>query len=69
MELQHKIKVQKEFSTEAGSQLRESRQTSTETYRDSLVDQTIKSLPEKWETQVQSLGQEDPMEKEMATHF
>ena len=34
----------------------------------SLVTQTVKSLPAVWETQVQSLGQEDPLEKEMATH-
>ena len=27
----------------------------------------VKSLPEVQETQVQSLGQEDPLEKEMAT--
>ena len=27
-----------------------------------------KSLPAVWETRVQSLGQEDPLEKEMATH-
>ena len=26
----------------------------------SLVAQTVKSLPAKWETQVQSLGWEDP---------
>ena len=30
--------------------------------------QTVKSLPELRETQVQSLGQEDPLEKEMETH-
>ena len=30
--------------------------------------QTVKSLPAKQETQVQSLGWEEPMEKEMATH-
>ena len=30
--------------------------------------QRIKSLSAVWETQVQSLGQEDPLEKEMATH-
>ena len=30
--------------------------------------QTIKRLPARQETQVQSLGQEDPLEKEMATH-
>ena len=30
--------------------------------------QRLKCLPAMWETQVQSLGQEDPLEKEMATH-
>ena len=30
--------------------------------------QTGKNLPAVQETQVQSLGQEDPLEKEMATH-
>ena len=30
--------------------------------------QTVKNLPATWETQVQSLGQGDPLEKEMATH-
>ena len=28
----------------------------------------VKRLPTMWETQVRSLGQEDPLEKEMATH-
>ena len=28
----------------------------------------VKSLPVMQETQIQSLGQEDPLEKEMATH-
>ena len=28
----------------------------------------VKNLPVMQETQVQSLGQEDPLEKEMATH-
>ena len=28
----------------------------------------VESLPAIWETQVQSLGWEDPLEKEMATH-
>ena len=28
----------------------------------------VKRLPTTWETQVQSLGQEDPLETEMATH-
>ena len=35
---------------------------------DSLVAQTVKHLPAMWETQVQPLGREDPLEKEMATH-
>ena len=30
--------------------------------------QTVKSLPTMQKTPVQSLGQEDPLEKEMATH-
>ena len=30
--------------------------------------QTVKCLPTMWETQVLSLGWEDPLEKEMATH-
>ena len=34
----------------------------------SLVDQTVKSLPAMRETQAQSLGCEDHLEKEMATH-
>ena len=33
-----------------------------------LVAKTAKSLPEMQETWVRSLGQEDPVEKEMATH-
>ena len=36
--------------------------------RFSLVAQTVKCLPAMRETQVQSLGWEDPLEKEMATH-
>ena len=31
--------------------------------------QMVKNLPAILETQVQSLGREDPLEKEMATHF
>ena len=34
----------------------------------SLAVQMVKNLPAMWETQVQSLGQEDPLEKGMATH-
>ena len=35
---------------------------------DVLVAQSVKHLPAMQETQVRSLGQEDPLEKEMATH-
>ena len=30
--------------------------------------QTVKNLPVVWETWVRSLGQEAPLEKDMATH-
>ena len=36
--------------------------------RASLVAKTVKNLPPMQETQVRSLGQEDPLEKEMANH-
>ena len=34
----------------------------------SLVAQSVKNLPAVQETQVQSLGWEDPLEKDVATH-
>ena len=34
-----------------------------------LVAQMVKNPPAVQETWVQSLGQEDPLEKDMATHF
>ena len=37
-------------------------------YRASLVAQRLKRLPTMRETRVQSLGREDPLEKDMATH-
>ena len=33
-----------------------------------FLAQMVKNLLAMWETQVQSLGQEDPLEKGMATH-
>ena len=33
-----------------------------------MVAQTVKNLPARQETQVQSLGLKNPLEKEMATH-
>ena len=37
-------------------------------WRASLVAQRVKRLPARRETQIQSLGREEPLEKEMATH-
>ena len=37
--------------------------------RASLAAQMLKTLPALQESQVQSLGREDALEKEMATHF
>ena len=37
--------------------------------RASLVAQRLKHLPPLWETWVRSLGREDPLEKEMVTHY
>ena len=38
------------------------------TSQTSLGVQTVKHLPTMWETGVRSLGREDLLEKEMATH-
>ena len=38
-------------------------------FESSLVAQMVKRLPAMQETQVRSLGQEDPVEKEVVTHF
>ena len=35
----------------------------------SLIAQSVKNLPAMQETQIQSLGWEDPLEESMATHF
>ena len=35
----------------------------------SLVAQLVKNLPAMWETPVLFLGQEDPLEKEITTHY
>ena len=37
--------------------------------RPSFVAQSVRNLPAMQETQVRFLGQEDPLEKEMATNF
>jgi len=38
-------------------------------YKASLVAQIVKYLPAMWENRIRSLDWEDPLEKEMATHF
>ena len=38
------------------------------TYRASITVQKTKNLPAMQETQVRALGQEDPLEEDMATH-
>ena len=38
------------------------------TWKSSLIAQMVNNLPAVQETWVQSLGQEDPLQKEMATH-
>ena len=40
----------------------------TKTFLVSLVDQSVKKLPAMQESQVQSLGQRNPLKKEMTTH-
>ena len=37
-------------------------------YTSVLVGQMVKCLPTMWETWIRSLGREDPLEKEIATH-
>ena len=53
----------------AQSRTRLKRLSSSSSSSDSLVAQTVNHLPAMWETWVQCLGWEDPLEKEMATHF
>ena len=43
--------------------------TTFQYYPGVLVAQLVRNLPAMWQTQVQSLGGEDPLEKEMTMHF
>ena len=52
----------------AQSRTRVRQLSSSSSSRACLVAQMVKRLPTMRETWVQSLGQEDPLEKEMATH-
>ena len=53
--------------TFAGTYRNQGNSRKTSTFA-SLVAQTVKNLPAMQETRIQSLGQEDPLEKGMATH-
>ena len=67
-ELRNQTKTQWE---KRSSQEIETTQKGGKLYRNfkaSLVAQRLKHLPPMRETQVQSLGRDDPLEKEMATH-
>ena len=52
----------------AVSQIRRLRPQWDKSSKIKLVAQWVKNLPTMRETQVQSLGREDPLEREMATH-
>ena len=56
-----------EMPTFAGSQRSQGNSRKPSTFA-SLVAQTVKNLPAMQETQLLSLGQEDPLEKGTATH-
>jgi len=60
--IKDKVERLQDFSAKASTILIGQNPTS------SLVAQSVKSLPSMRETRVQSLAQEDPLEKEMATH-
>ena len=56
------VKIHMEFSVQSKSKLLQKQ------FWASLVAQRLKRLPAMQETWVRSLGREDPLEKEMATH-
>ena len=56
------------FPLQSGESQNRTRRLASLTPQASLVAQMIHKLPAMQETQVQSLGWEDPLEKEMATH-
>ena len=55
------------FNGDSSSKIKSKIRTLSEQWG-SLMAQTVKNLPAMQETQVQSLGLEDPSEKGMATH-
>ena len=71
--LNYKIFTKEQFSSEMvhllGCPYADARkETTVQCQPASLEAQTVKHLPAMQETQVQSLGQEDPLEKGTATH-
>ena len=56
------VKIHMEFSVQSKSKLLQKQ------FWASLVAQRLKRLPAMQKTWVRSLGREDPLEKEMATH-
>ena len=64
----NKIRSEKRKVTTDNAEIQRIIRDYYEQLRISLVAQMVKHLPTMGETQVQSLGWEDPLEKEMATH-
>ena len=62
------VKLEPISQSEVSQKEKEKYHTLMDIYGASLVAQRVKNLPTMWETQVQFLGWEDPLEKEMATH-
>ena len=63
-----KGKAEKERYTHLNAEFQIIARRDKKTFWTSLVAQRLKCLPGMQETRVRSLGQEDPLEKEMATH-
>ena len=62
------VKLEPISQSEVSQKEKEKYHTLMDIYGASLVAQRVKNLPTMWETQVQFLGWEDPLEKETATH-
>ena len=63
------IKIIQTITTKTEKEKKKTKIDSRDGYGASLVVQMVKNPPAKWETEVQSLGQEDPLEKGLATHL
>ena len=62
------VKLEPISQSEVSQKEKEKYHTLMDIYGASLVAQRVKHLPTMWETQVQFLGWEDPLEKGKATH-